>query len=102
MTVETAEDLAVFFDTGDFGEGATYRPASGPDVLVTVIVDQPTREVQLFGGATRAPAVSVQLRVSEVAQPRKGDSIVIGGTTYAVRDAERDPLAAIWRVTLGE
>ncbi len=103
MPVENAADLAAFFSTDDFAEAATYRPASGPDVAVSVIVDRPTREVSLGGLAVSAPAIACRLRSSEVAQPRKGDAITIGAATYTIAAApERESGGLIWHLTLGE
>ncbi len=63
----------------------------------------PTRDVGLFGGATRASAVQVLARVDDLDEPRAGDRITLAdGTTYRVRTGDREGSGGFWRLTLGE
>ena len=100
MAVDLSRAAAAGFRA--FGEAATYRPATGNDRAVTAIVGRPTAEAQLLGTGARAPALLADVAVSELAQPRRGDSIDIAGRAYTVRDFERDRAGATWRLTLGE
>jgi len=61
------------------GTGRDWAPAGAP-------VDQPT----------------VGLRVSEVAAPREGDDIVIGGTSYRLVNAVRSDARLEWHCEIQE
>ncbi len=95
MAVEDDETLATFFDVDDFAVAATFTPASGPPVGVTVVLDEP-QEIHGLGLAGVAQANRrVILRSGEVADPT-GGSITISGTTFRVVEPEKDITGKIW------
>ena len=103
MAVETATELAIFFDVDDFGTAATYTPAGagqggqgqggqgqgqGGSQAVTVngIFDNP----QASRNATdlldiTIPAPQFVCRTSDVANAAEGDSLVVNSVSYTVR-----------------
>lgn len=86
MAVETATELAIFFDVDDFGTAATYTPVGGAAVTVNGIFDNP----QASRNATEMlditiPAPQFVCRTSDVANVAEGDGLVIGGVSYIIR-----------------
>ena len=67
------------------GEEATYTPKGGGPVVVRVIPRQPDEVVEF--GATRLVSSTTlfDVRMSEVADPVKGDSLVYAGLTFVVQ-----------------
>lgn len=100
--IETDEDLAALFDPADWADEALYRPATGPDIEVTVILSQPSIVADLGSVGVRSLKVSALVRAAQVARPRNGDALSVGGKTYVVRDTERDASGQLWRLDLGE
>ena len=86
MAVETATELAIFFDVDDFGTAATYTPVGGAASTVNGIFDNP----QASRNATdlldiTIPAPQFVCRTSDVASVAEGDSLVVGGVSYIIR-----------------
>lgn len=86
MAVETATELAIFFDVDDFGSAATYTPVGGQAVTVNGIFDNP----QASRNATdlldiTIPAPQFVCRTSDVANAAEGDSLVVNSVSYIVR-----------------
>lgn len=86
MAVETATELAIFFDVDDFGTAAAYTPVGGQTRTVNGIFDNP----QASRNATdlldiTIPAPQFVCRTSDVANVAEGDSLVVNAVTYTVR-----------------
>lgn len=88
----------MFFDAGLFDVDAVYRPGGvGAAVACRVILRQPDEmggfgETQIVRGSTL-----VDVRVTEVAAPREGDSFTLGATVYEVTGApRRDADRLVW------
>jgi voltage-gated potassium channel Kch len=86
MAVETATELAIFFEVDDFGAAATYTPVGGAAVTVNGIFDDP----QASRNATdmldiTIPAPQFVCRTSDVPNVAEGDSLVVGGVSYIIR-----------------
>lgn len=86
MAVETATELAIFFDVDDFGTAATYTPVGGAASTVNGIFDNP----QASRNATdlldiTIPAPQFVCRTSDVANVAEGDSLVVSGVSYIIR-----------------
>lgn len=86
-------DMAVFFDTDEFGEAATY---AGTDI---VVVGAETSERQTGAPGFITPLFSVYIKASDVARPKAGDAVTFRGVTcrvapYPVSDG------GMWRVDL--
>lgn len=91
MAVETANDLAVFFDPDDFGTAASYTPSGGSASTVNGIFDNDIVEVDAGGGipmAVRQPRF--HCRTSDVSSAAEGDAITINTVAYTVRVADHD------------
>jgi len=100
MAVESAADLAGFFAPGEFGVAATYTPAGGPAVAVTVQHLQPLVAADLGGADVMVRRRSVLLQAVEVATPVRGDTVTIDAAVYTVVNAELDGLGVLWTVGL--
>lgn len=86
----------------EFGEAATYTPSGGAAASVSVIVSAPDRVIALGSAGAIVPDVEVDLRVSEVAAPAKGDAISVRGTTYTVATVQLDRGGVINKLGLDE
>ena len=91
MAVESADDLAVFFDVDDFGEAATYTPLAGSPSTVNGIFDNPqaSRTVTDMMDVT-IPAPQFHCRTADVSSAVEGDSLTIRSTSYTVRAVMTD------------
>lgn len=98
MTAFAAAVDALFADP-NLGRAATYEPADGEPFPVRVIARRADAitdfgEARLWSETTR-----FDVRVSEVAQPRPGDRIVIDGDTYIVQgEPVRDRERLVWTI----
>jgi hypothetical protein len=104
MPVETAADLAGFFEPGEFGTAASYEPAGGlPPLACVVTLSRPDERSEFGPAGVRVPAVIADVRASEVADPREGDTLVAGSVVYRVVAASyADTERSIWRLELVE
>ncbi len=80
------EDLSPFFDTGDFGESATFMHASGSPVVINVIFDASFDDPLGIAGAFPRAVCSA----GDVTGVVHGDTLVIGSTTYKVVGVKPD------------
>jgi hypothetical protein len=86
-----------------FGIDAVYTPARGDPVGVRVIARRP--DAILGFGETRihAETATFEARASEVASPRPGDQLTVGGETFVIqgaperRDPDRPGGGSVWR-----
>ena len=82
----TAFDGAVDATPATCGIDASYPPAAGEPMSVRMIA---RRLDPIVGfGETRiyAETATLELRASEVANPRPGDQLTVGGETFMVHD----------------
>ena len=84
-----------------FGIDAVYTPAGGEPVSVRVIARRPDTIVGFGETRIHAETATFELRASEVASPRPGDQLTVGGETFVVQGEpeRRDPDRLVW--TLG-
>lgn len=85
-----------------FGEPATYTPAGAAAQSVTVIVSAPDKVIGLGSIGAIVPNVVVDLRVSEVAAPARGDVITVRSVSYTVSTVELDSSGTINKLGLDE
>jgi hypothetical protein len=82
---------------------AVYRSGGAdPGLPVRVILRRPDRIVEY--GETRivSETVSIDIRMSEAAAPRAGDSIDVDGTIYIIQgEPVRDPERLVWTINAG-
>ena len=86
MAVETATERAIFFNTNDFGDAASYTPQGGSATTINGIFDDEDFEVD--GGGTIG--ISIQqprflCQTSDVSSAREGDAITIKSVAYTIR-----------------
>jgi hypothetical protein len=74
----------------------------GDPAPVRVVMSQPDTDAGLLDVGVRDSAVVASVRVSEVVEPREGDSLTVGSVTWRIRARRRDALALIWRLELQE
>ena len=81
-----------------FGTDAVYTPAGGEPVAVRVIAKRPDTIVGLGEARIHTETATVELRAGEVAAPRPGDRLAVGGETFAVQGEpeRRDPDRPVW------
>lgn len=85
-----------------FGQDAAYQSVGGGSLTVRVILGQATEVSGLFDAGLVAPAHIADVRIAEVPSPQTGDLLIVGGTTYIVRQARQDPERLVWRLDLDE
>ena len=81
-----------------FGSDALYTPAGGEPVPVRVIARRPDAIVGFGDTHIHAETATFELRASEVADPRPGDRLTVGGETFVVQGEpeRRDPDRLVW------
>lgn len=79
-----------------------FRPAEGKGNAVRVILPKPETEADLGVGGLRAPLRIAEVRVSEIADPRKGDRLEVDGAVHVIRRAPKDRAGLIWLLDLDE
>ena len=99
MTAFATAIDAIYADP-NFGVAATYTPQVGSPVAVTLIWTRPDDTVELSGMATRLPKRVGKVRVSQLADPKKGDTLTVGAATFTVGDRHRDELGLEWSLDL--
>ena len=80
------------------GVEATYTPDGGEPMSVRVIAWRPDEIVGFGDSRIHAETAMFEVRASEVATPRPGDTLTIGGVAYVVQGApeRRDPDRLVW------
>lgn len=99
MAVETSTDLAVFFNTADWGEAATYTAPGGGATSCTVILDHSVKLIDGETGELVGTGTTAAFLVSEIADPARDATVLVGATTYVVQEiADRDQNVVVCRV----
>jgi hypothetical protein len=101
MAVESAEDLASFFDPEEFGSSATFTPDGGSPVSLTVVHSRSSDAVALGAAQIMADIHFVRIRVADVTLPASGDQIEIAGVSYRLNAApELDAQGVVWTCSI--
>ena len=81
-----------------FGIDAAYTPGDGEPVPVRVITKRPDTMVGFGETRIQAETATFEVRVSEVANPRPGDQLTVGGETFVIQGEpeRRDPDRLVW------
>jgi len=81
-----------------FGIDAVYTPAGGEPVPVRVIARLPDTIVGFGETRIHAETATFEVRGSEIASPRSGDHLAVGGETFIVQGEpeRRDPERLAW------
>lgn len=91
MAVETATELAVFFEADDFAVTASYTPAGGSATNVNGIFDNDFFEAEAAGTVGIAyQQPRFMCATSDVANAADGDAIVINSVNYTIRVVQPD------------
>jgi hypothetical protein len=100
MTAFAAAVNAIFADR-NMAADATWTPQGGATVPVRVIRKAPD-ELSTFGAARiLADTTIIDVRVSEMPNPKPGDTIIIGLDTFTVQgEPKRDRERLIWTLDL--
>ena len=95
--------MTVFQDAVDatfaaFGIDAVYTSAGGEPVSVRVIARRPDTIVGFGETRIHAETGTFEVRTSEIASPRPGDQLTVGGQTFVVQgeSERRDPDRLVW------
>jgi hypothetical protein len=83
-----------------FGIDAFYAPAGGEPVSVRVIAKRPDAIVGFGETRIHVETATFEVRASEVANPRSGDQLTVGGKTFMVQGEpeQRDPHRLVWNL----
>ena len=81
-----------------FGIEAVYTPAGGDPVPVRVIARRPDAIVGFGETRIHAETATFEVRVSEVANPRPDDQLIVDGQTFVIQGEpeRRDPDRLVW------
>jgi hypothetical protein len=85
-----------------FGIDALYTPAGGEPVSVRVIARRPDAIVDFGETRIHAETAIFEVRASEVANPRPGDQLRVGGETFVVQGEpeRRDSDRLMWSLDM--
>jgi hypothetical protein len=83
-----------------FGVEAVYTPAGGDPVTARVIARRPDTIVGFGETRIHTETATFEVRASDVATPRPGDQVTVGGETFVVQGEpeRRDPDRLVWTV----
>jgi hypothetical protein len=81
-----------------FGIDASYTPAGGEPVPVRVIARRPDTIIGFGETRIHAETATFEVRASEVANPRPGDQLTVGGEAFVIQGEpeRRDPDRLVW------
>ena len=81
-----------------FGVDAAYTPAGGEPIPIRVIPRRPDTIIDFGETRIQAETATFELRSREVASPRPGDQLTVGGETFVVQGEpeRRDPDRLVW------
>jgi len=100
MSALAAAVDALFADSS-IATDATYTPDGGSATPVRVVLRRPDAVTDFGGAQVWSETTRVDLRVADVASPRPGDSITIGGETFVIQgEPTRDRERLVWTVDL--
>ncbi len=99
MAVESAADLAIFFDTDDWAVASTWTPSGGSATTVNGIFDREFYESDAGG---TVPVVSEQprftCRKSDMSTVAAGDTLNVNSTNYSIEVVEDDGQGVVFLV----
>lgn len=105
MPVESADDLAVFFNADEFGVEAVYTPPGGGSTTACTVIlsDADVPERSEFAGRPPMQGKLIAVRASELAAPAGGGRFAIGAQIYTVVGSPvlEEPLRTIWSCMAG-
>lgn len=85
------ENLSQFFDTDDFAVPARITGAGGFDRTVSVIFNNPTKEIAVYSETQiESPEFNFLAQESDLAGVKKGMTATVNAVAYKVERIERD------------
>jgi hypothetical protein len=85
------------FADPNLGRDAVYEPAGGEPVSVRVVAGRADAVTEFGDARLWSETTRLDLRVSEVADPRPGDRIIIDGEAFVVQgEPVRDRERLVW------
>lgn len=92
MSVESVDDLAGFFDIGEFARLAVYAPPVG-EVALSIPVVRAT-DVSFDS----PEAVAFHVRVSDIALPQIGSRLIVDGLDWVILDRISKDSGIVWQL----
>jgi hypothetical protein len=92
MTFKTqiTDDMAVFFNSSEFADTAVYSPVTGDDVPTEVIIDHDVLiQADGYDANYATLGTTITAMVADVGTVTRGDTFVVGTTTYTAQRIER-------------
>lgn len=97
MSTAFAAAVDVLFADPNLSVPGTFTASPlGSPIAVRVVLTQNDPIIQFGEVGVRSPGVKLLLKVTEVGNPKEGDTVTVGSTTYIIRDARRDPHNLEW------
>jgi hypothetical protein len=95
---EATDDL---FSDDNMARPAIYRVGgSGPQLPIRVIFSAPVRDQAFGNSGVAAREITARVRLSDIAVPKRGDTLQIDATTYKVDQSFADSLDLTAELTL--
>ena len=96
-----AAAMDAIFEDANMAVEATWTPQGGAPMPVRVIRKAPD-ELTTFGSARiLSETTFIDVRVSDMASPKPGDTIIIGSDTFTIQgEPKRDRERLIWTLEL--
>jgi hypothetical protein len=89
------------FADPNLGRDAVYEPAGGEPLSVRVVARRADAVTEFGDARLWSETTRLDLRVSEVAEPRPGDRIVVDGEVFVVQGQPvRDRERLVWTLEL--
>lgn len=97
MSGPFASMINTLFRHGAMAEDCTYRPLAAAEQSIRVLRYQ--GEVQSFIGDAGAvqQATIFSAKVSDIAEPKEGELLIIASEIFKIRHVERDANGLLWR-----
>ena len=96
-----AAAIEMLFADPNIGVAATYTPEGGAQVLVRVVARRADAVTEFGDARLWSETTRIDLRVTEVPQPRPGDRIEIDGDAFLIQgEPVRDRERLVWTVDL--
>ena len=101
MSLAFENALALLFADPNIGVEAIYTSDGGAPVVVRAVVRRPDEVTNFSDARLWSETARVDLRVTEVPNPRPGDRIEIGGDAFIIQgEPVRDRERLVWTVDL--
>jgi hypothetical protein len=85
----------------NLSKAAQYRlGGAGPSIDVRVLFGQPVRDMAFGNTGLAASDFAARVRLSEVASPKRGDTVAISDVIYKVETALKDSVGVSSLLTL--